>query len=615
MIDRQNRLSRKNIFRTPVSLLLALSSLGLTGCTPALGGASTGFDRLAPKEAPTVIGPPVRSNYTPMNPALACLANELQQRNKPKLTIAVDNIRDYTGQYNINEGDAITQGGSLMVMSALGKLGGTINIADRFNTDVTQMELGFMNQRELGDGHLNEVGTATNHQMVPWIPYYGGTILASRYYITGGITELNYNVQSGGAQISVNEIGGKDRVYTEDVGIDLELVDTKTLLVVKTVSLVKQITGFEVGAGIFQFFGSNLWDINIGNKSQEPEQLGVRTLLEDGTLRLVAAAEHISPQPCLDEATNWIPRKTAAQFLQAYHQADRQNAMAPAPLVARTYLVFFDWDSANLTEGALKVVDEAAAASQEESVTEVHVSGYTDTSGSPSYNKHLSIRRAQAVASRLVHDGVDAASISIHGYGATHLLVQTGPGVREAKNRRVEIILDSGAEGYNARDSVPETQAADSTRDNTGDTVNSSGAQKTPNVPPPASASSGTLNNKASVVPPQNGYMVAPGGPAQIKFNYGSGSVSGGDVAEFDSIALTARHRPVRIELVAPANESWSPSKEQSLLDERIDSVRRALQIRGIMHISIIWTPDLQQSGIVMAGSGFQKVAVIVVSQ
>jgi outer membrane protein OmpA-like peptidoglycan-associated protein len=40
-----------------------------------------------------------------------------------------------------------------------------------------------------------------------------------------------------------------------------------------------------------------------------------------------------------------------------------------------------------------------------------------------------------------VRDGVPKAEISIHGYGETRLLVQTGPGVREPQNRRVEIIL------------------------------------------------------------------------------------------------------------------------------------------------------------------------------
>jgi flagellar motor protein MotB len=31
--------------------------------------------------------------------------------------------------------------------------------------------------------------------------------------------------------------------------------------------------------------------------------------------------------------------------------------------------------------------------------------------------------------------------IDIHGFGDTHLLVPTGPGVREPQNRRVQIIL------------------------------------------------------------------------------------------------------------------------------------------------------------------------------
>jgi OOP family OmpA-OmpF porin len=41
---------------------------------------------------------------------------------------------------------------------------------------------------------------------------------------------------------------------------------------------------------------------------------------------------------------------------------------------------------------------------------------------------------------RLV-DGVPKAAIAIQGFGETHLLVSTGPGVREPQNRRVEIII------------------------------------------------------------------------------------------------------------------------------------------------------------------------------
>ncbi len=114
---------------------------------------------------------------------------------------------------------------------------------------------------------------------------------------------------------------------------------------------------------------------------------------------------------------------------------------APAPAPAKTYLVFFDWDKYSLTPRATQIIAQAASDSKTQNVTTLDVSGYTDTSGTPQYNQGLSERRAKAVAAQLVQDGVPASEIEIHGYGDTHLLVPTGPGVREPQNRRVEIVL------------------------------------------------------------------------------------------------------------------------------------------------------------------------------
>jgi OmpA-OmpF porin, OOP family len=116
---------------------------------------------------------------------------------------------------------------------------------------------------------------------------------------------------------------------------------------------------------------------------------------------------------------------------------------APAPAVqpARSYLVFFDWDKATLTDRARSIIKEAADNSTHVQYTRIEVNGYTDTSGTPRYNQGLSVRRAQAVAAELVHDGVPQAAITAQGFGETHLLVPTGPGVREPQNRRVEIII------------------------------------------------------------------------------------------------------------------------------------------------------------------------------
>jgi OmpA-OmpF porin, OOP family len=130
-------------------------------------------------------------------------------------------------------------------------------------------------------------------------------------------------------------------------------------------------------------------------------------------------------------------------FGQAPMVAAAPPAPAPAPAVqpARSYLVFFDWDKATLTDRARQIIKEAADNSTHVQYTRIEVNGYTDTSGTPQYNMGLSIRRATAVKAELIRDGVPAAAISTQGFGETHLLVPTGPGVREPQNRRVEIII------------------------------------------------------------------------------------------------------------------------------------------------------------------------------
>ncbi|MDQ2101289.1 OmpA family protein [Azospirillum isscasi] len=117
-------------------------------------------------------------------------------------------------------------------------------------------------------------------------------------------------------------------------------------------------------------------------------------------------------------------------------------AVAPAPAArAQTeYLVFFDWDKANVTPAADRVIGDAAAAIGKGANARVHVVGHTDTSGSPAYNQRLSIRRAEAVKQALVSKGIAAGAITTEGKGESQLLVQTGPNVREPSNRRAQIL-------------------------------------------------------------------------------------------------------------------------------------------------------------------------------
>ena len=116
---------------------------------------------------------------------------------------------------------------------------------------------------------------------------------------------------------------------------------------------------------------------------------------------------------------------------------------APVPTVApsRTYLVFFDWDRADLTDRARQIIADAAQNSSRVQATRIEVQGNADSSGTAAYNQRLSLRRAQTVAAELVRDGVPNSAIDIQAFGDTRPLVPTAPGVREPQNRRVAIIL------------------------------------------------------------------------------------------------------------------------------------------------------------------------------
>ncbi|HEV2265213.1 MAG TPA: OmpA family protein [Stellaceae bacterium] len=110
----------------------------------------------------------------------------------------------------------------------------------------------------------------------------------------------------------------------------------------------------------------------------------------------------------------------------------------PAPL---TYIVFFNLNSAVLTPQGHDVVAAAAAAFQQNGKTELKLTGYTDTSGSPRYNLALSKARAETVRGALITLGVPEADIGVTWEGQADPRVPTPDGVREPQNRRVEIVI------------------------------------------------------------------------------------------------------------------------------------------------------------------------------
>lgn len=107
-------------------------------------------------------------------------------------------------------------------------------------------------------------------------------------------------------------------------------------------------------------------------------------------------------------------------------------------------MVYFEWDSSDLTSQAAAVVDQAIANIRDRadcSTGGVSIVGHTDTSGASAYNQRLSARRAGVVSDALQARGIAADAISTDGRGENDLAKATNDGVREPLNRRSEVTI------------------------------------------------------------------------------------------------------------------------------------------------------------------------------
>ena len=118
-----------------------------------------------------------------------------------------------------------------------------------------------------------------------------------------------------------------------------------------------------------------------------------------------------------------------------------EPAPPPPPMVPETFIVYFAFDSTDLTSSSNMVLDNAMRAAKKMGAKDLAVTGHADRAGPEEYNLGLSLRRASAVLDALAARGANPAAISLAGRGEAEPLAPTADGVREPVNRRVEIIV------------------------------------------------------------------------------------------------------------------------------------------------------------------------------
>ena len=293
----------------------------LSGCISASAGPQGMY-------ATPIGNAPVTANPTPYSAALLCMADYARRYNLPSPRIAVGRIADYTGTVSADGGRQVTGGASLMAIAALAKSGA--RMVERYDTSVSEMELRYANNRLIGDDGPSGADDVQYRRIL------AGSVPGSDFYIIGGITEVNYNIRSGGFDMAAGQASSQTplstafagKSYVMNIAIDLRLVQTTSLEVVDVVSYQKQIIGREISAGVFDFLNGNVFDISAGEGGLEPVQLAVRALIERATVEFMANLYGApGPEVCLSAGPDPLggPVGPTGGYYPAYPNTDTNN--------------------------------------------------------------------------------------------------------------------------------------------------------------------------------------------------------------------------------------------------------------------------------------------------
>jgi outer membrane protein OmpA-like peptidoglycan-associated protein len=122
-------------------------------------------------------------------------------------------------------------------------------------------------------------------------------------------------------------------------------------------------------------------------------------------------------------------------------QAIAGPALAALPKPPARFILYFEHDSADLTVESRALLPKVLRTIRARAPVDISVVGHTDTVGEKEYNYALSLKRARAVASILLGQGVDPSTLDITSHGKDNPLIPTGDQVPEPRNRRVEITV------------------------------------------------------------------------------------------------------------------------------------------------------------------------------
>ena len=226
----------------------------------------------------------VTTNDTVFSSALKCFGGVIVT--KPKLYIAVGEIKDLTGTSTFQSGSKVTNAATDMMITALGKA--NVPQVERINTTIPRGEIEFAMKKMLGP--------ASKKFGFKELP--SGQIRSSDYYIIGSISELNI-LDVSTTELKIPKLGVGGRTMVINIAMDLRMVKTESMTIYKTVSYQQQLIAREFKNGLFGMRISSDQFVALFQKRQvQPVHLAVRSIVEYATINLITTVYNLNLDLC-----------------------------------------------------------------------------------------------------------------------------------------------------------------------------------------------------------------------------------------------------------------------------------------------------------------------------
>jgi len=168
-------------------------------------------------------------------------------------------------------------------------------------------------------------------------------------------------------------------------------------------------------------------NIRVDARTREVQQARVQT--EVATDRAQAATDRA------------VAATTRAQALEQELTALKAKDTERGLVMTLQEGVLFEYNKAELKSGAMRNLEPLITFLREHPDRTLLIEGYTDSTGSDSYNMELSQRRAEAVRNFLAANGISADRIVARGYGESYPVTTNTTEAGRQQNRRVEVVI------------------------------------------------------------------------------------------------------------------------------------------------------------------------------